>query len=630
MNTDEMVSPERRVQFLEALARLEQEEGVFILFACESGSRAWGFPSEDSDYDVRFVYVRRKGDYLSLAAESQPDVIERPIEDGFDVGGWDLRKALRLFRKGNVPLFEWLGSAIVYREETSFLERWRTLRADYFQRASTFHHYLGLARREAEVILSGDEVKLKKACYFLRAVLALRWIDADLGVVPTAIGPAIEQVLPEYLRPQVAELFRLKAKVDESFRSQLAPELLDFLRQSFADLSSRQFASGPLPPAEPLENLLNDIQRWTASRPSFIRGRDRARLEGAPSWLADRLILLVRQGSHAYGTAHAESDLDLRGVALAPREVYLGFGQAFEQFEQSKPLDVVVYEVRKLIRLGAECNPGIFEMLWVEDEDVLVLQSAGQKLREARQAFLSKKARFTFAGYARHQLQRLRHHRTFLLDPPQAPPKRAEFGLPERTVIPADQLAAAAAAIEKQLDRWQPNLPEVDPGTRQALLDNWSELLTEMSLGRDERFLAAGHSLGYDDNFLELLDRERKFEKRLKDWRSYQQWQKQRNPARADLEARFGYDTKHAMHLVRILRMGRELLESGEVMVRRPDAQELLAIRNGAWSFDQLLDWADNQEKELDRLLETTRLPAEPDYARLEALCEEVIAASLF
>lgn len=625
-----MVSAERRQQILTSLEKLEHERGIRILFACESGSRAWGFPSPDSDYDVRFVYVRRSEEYLSLKGDDRDDVIELAIEDDLDVGGWDLRKALRLFGKGNAPLFEWLGSPILYREEKLWMARWRALADQYFQQTTLFHHYLGLAKRDAEKVLQDREVKLKKACYFLRALLALRWLDAGHGPVPTAVAPMVERMLPGNIRSKVEDLFQRKAEGQESSHGELDPELLVFLQQTFAELGTRSQGQTDRVDVGPLDRFLFDVLKDGAARPRFLRGRDRTSFEGAPSWLADRLILLVRQGSHAYGTAGEQSDVDLRGVALAPREVYLGYRQTFEQFEQSQPEDVVIYELRKLVRLGAECNPGIFEMLWVEDEDILAMQEAGQRLRQERRAFLSKKARFTFAGYARHQLQRLRNHRAWLLDPPKAPPTRGEFGLPERTVIPADQLAAAEAAIKKQLDRWQPTLPELDPGARQALLESWAALLEEMSLGARERFISAGHGLGYDDNFLELLDRERQFEGKLKHWRQYQQWKKHRNPGRAALEAQFGYDTKHAMHLVRILRMGKELLATGEVKVRRPDAQELLSIRAGAWSFEELLTWAENQDRELDALLETTQLPNEPDHARLENLCKELIAASLF
>ena len=106
-----------RKEVLRRLDAVEREEDVRVLYACESGSRAWGFASPDSDYDVRFIYVHRPDWYLSIV--DRRDVIERPIVDEYDLSGWELRKTLRLFRKSNPPLIEWLGSPIVYRERTA-------------------------------------------------------------------------------------------------------------------------------------------------------------------------------------------------------------------------------------------------------------------------------------------------------------------------------------------------------------------------------------------------------------------------------------------------------------------------------------------------------------------------------
>jgi predicted nucleotidyltransferase len=103
-------------EILSRIIEIEDEEGVRIFFACESGSRAWGFPSSDSDYDVRFLYLHPTEWYLSVNLEHKRDVIERPISGDLDINGWDLRKALILLRKGNPPLMEWLGSPIIYRE----------------------------------------------------------------------------------------------------------------------------------------------------------------------------------------------------------------------------------------------------------------------------------------------------------------------------------------------------------------------------------------------------------------------------------------------------------------------------------------------------------------------------------
>jgi uncharacterized protein len=120
----------------DALAQVETERNVRVLFACESGSRAWGFASRDSDYDVRFLYVHRRDWYLSV--EDRRDVIERPIADDLDVSGWELRKALRLLRKSNPPLFEWLKSPVVYRRDPAFAGELGALAAEFYCRSGGY------------------------------------------------------------------------------------------------------------------------------------------------------------------------------------------------------------------------------------------------------------------------------------------------------------------------------------------------------------------------------------------------------------------------------------------------------------------------------------------------------------
>ena len=116
-----------RNRIVKKLDEISRSEDVQILYACESGSRAWGFSSRDSDFDVRFIYLRKKEWYLSIDLDRKPDVIELPIVDELDINGWDLRKALRLFQKSNPPLLEWLSSPIVYKEETSVIKKLKDL-----------------------------------------------------------------------------------------------------------------------------------------------------------------------------------------------------------------------------------------------------------------------------------------------------------------------------------------------------------------------------------------------------------------------------------------------------------------------------------------------------------------------
>lgn len=350
-------------------------------------------------------------------------------------------------------------------------------------------------------------------------------------------------------------------------------------------------------------------------------------------WLPDRTFYVTRHGSHAYGTSLPSSDLDLRGIAIAPKEYYLGFGQVFEQAEQKVP-DLVVFELRKFMKLAADANPNVLELLHTDDSDHVVTSPLFEKLHENRHLFLSRKAKHTFSGYAVSQLKRINTHYRWLKNPPTQGPTRAEFNLPERTVIPADQLAAANAAIQKQVDQWSwHELEDVDPSVRQALKDEFTRRLAEItSWGWEETtektWLAASRSVGFDTNFIELLDRERRYTGKLREWQQYNDWKKNRNVDRAALEEKYGYDTKHGMHLVRLLRMCREILTEGKVLVRRPDAEELLRIRAGEWDYHKLVEWAEAQDKDLEALSKTSKLPNAPDRKKLDQLCIEMVESS--
>lgn len=178
----------------ETLSSIEREEAVRILYACESGSRAWGFPSRDSDYDVRFLYIRQEDWYLSIF--DKRDVIERPISDQLDVSGWDLRKALLLLRKSNPPLLEWLQSPIVYAENTAVTDRIRQLSPAAFSPKSCMYHYLHMARGNYRDYLQGDRVKIKKYFYVLRPLLACGWIERHGTLPPLRFQELVQAMVP--------------------------------------------------------------------------------------------------------------------------------------------------------------------------------------------------------------------------------------------------------------------------------------------------------------------------------------------------------------------------------------------------------------------------------------------------
>lgn len=350
---------------------------------------------------------------------------------------------------------------------------------------------------------------------------------------------------------------------------------------------------------------------------------------GNLKWLRERTILLTVHGLKAYGTDLPTSDTDLKGVAVPPREYFHGFVNRFEQSESHDP-DLVVYDLRKFMALAADCNPNIIEVLWTDESCHRVMTPTGRRLVDARALFLSKKARHTFAGYAHAQLTRIRGHHRWLKSPPKTPPTRADFGLPERTVIPSDQLAAAQSAIAKRLDQWNAHfLDGLDAAARIEVVAKMSELLAEIGVNGDNQWQAAARGVGHDANFIRLLDIERQYECRKKEWDQYQNWKRTRNEARAGLEAQFGYDTKHGMHLVRLMRMCREILTTGEVVVKRPDRDELLAIRAGAWPYERLVEWAEAEDSAMGALYETSPLPHTPDRAKLDALCADIVEGML-
>ncbi|MGH1366264.1 MAG: nucleotidyltransferase domain-containing protein [Calditrichia bacterium] len=191
------------------LRNFECEHNVKVLFAVESGSRAWGFASQDSDWDVRFVYIHKPEWYLSI--DNKRDTIEVMLPNDLDFAGWELQKALRLFRKSNPPLLEWLGSPLVYLEQFSTTERLRRLSADYFSAKSCLHHYLNMASGNFREYLKADMVKVKKYFYVLRPILACKWIEQTDTIAPMEFQKLINSQLNDLaVKSEVLRLLERK------------------------------------------------------------------------------------------------------------------------------------------------------------------------------------------------------------------------------------------------------------------------------------------------------------------------------------------------------------------------------------------------------------------------------------
>jgi len=236
------VEPAMRSQILECLRQLEADHDVKVLFACESGSRGWGFASPDSDYDVRFIYVNRLSWYLTV--EAGRDVIEQPISSDLDVNGWDLRKTLQLLRQSNPTLLEWLRSPIVYREDADTAARLRALAEGGFSPVRGYHHYVSMAKKNFREHLRGSEVRYKKYLYVLRPLLAARWIRDGLGVPPMRFAALAEATLAE--RPLLDEINRLldvKMRAGEAATSPRWPGIHAFIEREL-EVAAAQAPNG--------------------------------------------------------------------------------------------------------------------------------------------------------------------------------------------------------------------------------------------------------------------------------------------------------------------------------------------------------------------------------------------------
>ncbi len=246
-----------------SLDAIERDEDVVVLLAVESGSRAWGFPSVDSDYDVRFVFAHRPTWYLSIDLEHRRDVIEQTIDDTLDVSGWDIRKALRLFRKSNPPLLEWLQCPIRYRERSSFAERLRSLLPDFYSPRASFHHYSHMARGNYREYLHGETVWRKKYLYVLRPLLAMLWIESGRGPIPIEFQRLVDATVSDAeVRRAIDELLEAKRAGAELDRGPVVPALSGFIETELTRLEEQApDRAEQAPSIEKLDELFRSVLR---------------------------------------------------------------------------------------------------------------------------------------------------------------------------------------------------------------------------------------------------------------------------------------------------------------------------------------------------------------------------------
>lgn len=238
----------------EKLSDIEKEHKVRILYACESGSRAWGFPSPNSDYDVRFIYAHDLDWHLSLG--NKKDTIDLPINDELDIGGWEIKKVLGLLWKSNAPLIEWIQSPIVYKSEEAFHSEVLKLSYSYFSPIASMHHYLSMSKKYNDAC-SGSEVKLKKYFYALRTTIASSWIR-ERGSMPHIEMSEMFSVVPEKVKHKINEMIKIKAGQSESYLHPKEPLISDFLA---SEIEKNEAVANDLTAAKGDFELLDNFYR---------------------------------------------------------------------------------------------------------------------------------------------------------------------------------------------------------------------------------------------------------------------------------------------------------------------------------------------------------------------------------
>ena len=226
---------------LSELEKIEQQYGVRILHAVESGSRAWGFASPDSDYDVRFVYVRPAADYLRL--DEPRDVIEWKLDEVLDINGWDLRKAMKQFARGNATLYEWSYSPVIYKTTAE----WDTVRdaaKAYFSEKAAVHHYYGTAMTTYSEYLKEDMVRYKKYFYALRPLLAAIWIEQKHQIPPVLFDHLMTMEMEPELRAAIEELLERKKVTTEGETNPQIPAIRSFIQN---ELQKQKVISNAMP-----------------------------------------------------------------------------------------------------------------------------------------------------------------------------------------------------------------------------------------------------------------------------------------------------------------------------------------------------------------------------------------------
>jgi predicted nucleotidyltransferase len=609
-----------RDKISELLANIERERNVRILYACESGSRAWGFHSEDSDYDIRFLYASPSASYLGVS--DPKDSIEIAIKDDLDPGGWDIKKALGLLGKSNGPLIEWLHSPIVYLDRDGFRESWQRLSREVLQPSKLRHHYMGLAVQISRRKLAEDAPSAKSYLYVMRALLAARWIETRGTAPPVPFAELVATAEPP-LREALHELIAAKALSTENESQGKIIVLDEFIADALE--SKEPPSAAPEPDAVTITRLLDrEFRSVILPKPSppirkaeFTLDRVRA---------GEFLLFDAISGSHAYGTQTPKSDSDRRGIFVAPDSFQAGM-ESIEQVADEKN-DEVYYELTRFFQLLEKNNPGALEILYSPSDCIRYKHPAFDLIDPS--LFLSKLSEKSFSGYSEMQIRKARGLNKKMVNPqPEQRKHLREFChvLEAQGSVPLGDWLALRGLEEKDCGLVAVNHA---PSTY-ALFHDPALRYRGIFSPKDDAAVVCSSVPLEAKPIAWLHGNMDAFKAHCRAHREYWQWVEERNEERYRTNEAHGleYDTKNIMHTFRLLDMALEIAVEGVVRVRRPNATWLLEVRDGKFSYDEILAITEERLLAIREAFEKSSLPEEPDRERITDLLREVQVAFL-
>ncbi len=589
------------------LSTIEAEKGVEILYACESGSRAWGFASPDSDFDIRFLYRRPFPD--SYGIELGADTIECPISDDLDPGGWDLRKALGLLRKSNGALIEWLHSPIIYREKAAFLDNVRQLVRDHLSVRSLANHYRGLASGTYNTRIDVPEPSAKAYLYCLRALLAAHHV-LKTGTPPPVPFAQLIPIAPPGVQEAIHDLIDWKSTASEMASPGKLPVLNAYLATGLPALAATLDAmEEDTIPTGPFDEMLRHWTLW----PSSFRG---PRLRKADFTLSrvrepDLLLFEAVSGSRAFGTHQERSDTDLRGVFVAP-PAFLCSLEAIDQVSDARG-DEVSYEVGRFVSLLAANNPNLIELLFTPPNCLRFKHPAFDLLKPG--IFLSKLCRQSFGNYAMGQIRKARGLNKKIVNP------EPEVRRPLRHFC---HILEGQGSIS--LDTWlsRENLDEQlcalvaarhAPGTYAVFHDPSGALAYRGLFSKRNAAAVLCSSVPKEATPLAWmhcnLDA---FRAHCRAHREYWLWVEGRNEERHRTNTAHGrgYDSKNLMHTLRLLEQAIEIARDHRITLPRPNADWLIRVKAGEFTYEEVLGIAEAKYLEMEAAFEASSLPHQP------------------